>query len=89
MSEYSNKKTRGAFIVAVYAMQGVQIICAGLVPMMLSVIFLHFNPATSFKDDHVVSTQPEADYLWRIVIMLGVLALFMLWARIVVIVLSI
>ena len=64
-------------------------ICAGLVPMMLSGIFLYFNPATSFKDDHVVSTQPEADYLWRIVIMLGMLALFMLWARIVVIVLSI
>ncbi|PIA34502.1 hypothetical protein AQUCO_03700049v1, partial [Aquilegia coerulea] len=30
MSEYSNKKTRGAFIAAVFAMQGVGIIAAGL-----------------------------------------------------------
>ena len=29
MSEYSNKKTRGAFIVVMYAMQGVRIIFAG------------------------------------------------------------
>ena len=82
MSEYFNKKTCGA-------MQGVRIIFAGLVPMMLSGIFLHFYPVASFKDDPVVSTQLKADYLWRIVIMLGVLAFFMLWAGIVVIVLSI
>uniref|UniRef100_A0A7N2LIF5 Major facilitator superfamily (MFS) profile domain-containing protein n=1 Tax=Quercus lobata TaxID=97700 RepID=A0A7N2LIF5_QUELO len=44
MSKYSNKKTRGAFIAALYAMQ----------------------------DDPVISTQPEANYLWRIVLMLGV-----------------
>ncbi|KAK7855742.1 putative inorganic phosphate transporter 1-3 [Quercus suber] len=61
MSEYSNKNIRGAFIAAVYAMQGVRIIFARLVPMMLSGIFLHFYPTASFKDDLVVSTQPEVD----------------------------
>lgn len=40
MSEYANKKTRGAFIAAVFAMQGVGIIFAGLVSMILSTIFL-------------------------------------------------
>ncbi|KAK7836527.1 putative inorganic phosphate transporter 1-3 [Quercus suber] len=82
MSKYSNKNTHGAFIVAVYAMQGVRIIFARLVPMMLSGIFLHFYPTAPFKDDPVVSTQPKIDYLWRILIMLGVLAYFMLWASI-------
>ncbi|KAE8663410.1 hypothetical protein F3Y22_tig00112981pilonHSYRG00069 [Hibiscus syriacus] len=36
MSEYANKKTRGVFIAAVFAMQGVGIIFAGLVSMILS-----------------------------------------------------
>ncbi|OEL36864.1 Inorganic phosphate transporter 1-11 [Dichanthelium oligosanthes] len=71
MSEYSNKKTRGAFIAAVFAMQGVGIIFAGLVSMIISAIFLHYNPAPSFKQDHKASAQPAADYMWRIVLMIG------------------
>ncbi|KAG9448386.1 hypothetical protein H6P81_014514 [Aristolochia fimbriata] len=71
MSEYANKKTRGAFIAAVFAMQGVGIIAAGLVSMTLSAIFKSYNPAPGFKSNHVLSTQPEADFLWRIVLMLG------------------
>ncbi|KAI9161191.1 hypothetical protein LWI28_015306 [Acer negundo] len=73
MSEYANKKTRGAFIAAVFAMQGVGIVFAGLVSMTLSSIFLSKYSAKSFKEDQVFSTQPEADYLWRIVLMLGAL----------------
>ncbi|KAM7268702.1 hypothetical protein ACFE04_010868 [Oxalis oulophora] len=73
MSEYANKKTRGMFIAAVFAMQGVGIIFAGLVSMVLSKIFLHYSPAPSFGDDQILSTQPEGDYLWRIVLMLGAL----------------
>ncbi|KAF8412148.1 hypothetical protein HHK36_000104 [Tetracentron sinense] len=73
MSEYANKKTRGAFIAAVFAMQGVGIIAAGLVSMTLSAIFRKSFPAPSFNEDHVHSTQPEADLLWRIVLMLGAL----------------
>ncbi|KAM3682059.1 hypothetical protein ACJW30_12G044000 [Castanea mollissima] len=73
MSEYSNKKTRGAFIAAMFAMQGLGIIFAGLVSMVLSAIFLHVYKAPAFMVDSVFSTQPEADYLWRIVLMLGAL----------------
>ncbi|PON96884.1 Phosphate transporter [Trema orientale] len=74
MSEYANKKTRGAFIAAVFAMQGVGIIFAGLVSMSLSHIFLYYNPAPPFTQDDfspVFSTQPHADYMWRIVLMHG------------------
>ncbi|CAM0902066.1 unnamed protein product [Alopecurus aequalis] len=72
MSEYANKKTRGAFIAAVFAMQGVGIIFAGLVSMIVSGILLHYNHAPSWKDDHELSAQlPAADYMWRIVLMIG------------------
>ncbi|MED6196802.1 Low affinity inorganic phosphate transporter 4 [Stylosanthes scabra] len=71
MSEYANKRTRGAFIAAVFAMQGVGIICAGLVSMILSALFLANYHAPSFAEDPILSTQPEGDFLWRIVLMLG------------------
>ncbi|OMO75956.1 Phosphate permease [Corchorus capsularis] len=73
MSEYANKKTRGAFIAAVFAMQGVGIIFAGLVSMVLSDIFRKKYPAKSFQEEPIFSTQPQADYLWRIVLMFGAL----------------
>ncbi|MQL75844.1 hypothetical protein Taro_008239 [Colocasia esculenta] len=73
MSEYANKRTRGAFIAAVFAMQGVGIIFAGLVSMILSDIFRHSFRAPTFKENAVLSTQPEGDYLWRTVLMLGAL----------------
>ncbi|XP_022734239.1 inorganic phosphate transporter 1-11-like [Durio zibethinus] len=73
MSEYANKKTRGAFIAAVFAMQGVGIIFAGLVSMILSAIFLKLYKRPSFKEDPIFSTPPQADYLWRIVLMFGAL----------------
>lgn len=56
-----------------FAMQGVGIIFAGLVSMVLSAIFLHAYKAPAFNVDYVFSTQPQADYLWRIVLMLGAL----------------
>ncbi|KAD2392922.1 hypothetical protein E3N88_39899 [Mikania micrantha] len=71
MSEYANKSTRGAFIAAVFAMQGMGIIFAGMVSMIVSHLFLKANPAPSFKENHVLSVQPNADYAWRIVLMLG------------------
>ncbi|KAI3712531.1 hypothetical protein L1987_71089 [Smallanthus sonchifolius] len=73
MSEYANKRTRGAFIAAVFAMQGMGIIFAGLVSMIISKIFLNANKAPPYHVDHVLSTQPNADYAWRIVLMLGAL----------------
>jgi len=78
MSEYANKKTRGAFIAAVFAMQGVGIIFAGLVSMIVSALFLHYNPAPSWNeswneqnDNSADYQKPAADYMWRIVLMLG------------------
>uniref|UniRef100_A0A1S4BZX0 Inorganic phosphate transporter 1-11 n=1 Tax=Nicotiana tabacum TaxID=4097 RepID=A0A1S4BZX0_TOBAC len=73
MSEYANKRTRGAFIAAVFAMQGVGIVFAGLVSMTVSKIFLMNYAGKAFNVDEVFSTEPEADYVWRIVLMLGAL----------------
>ncbi|THG23707.1 inorganic phosphate transporter 1-11-like [Camellia sinensis] len=73
MSEYANKQTRGAFIAAVFAMQGVGIIFAGLVSMTLSAVFLWKFEGPAFHIDPVTSTEPEADFMWRIVLMLGAL----------------
>lgn len=71
MSEYANQKTRGGFIAAVFAMQGVGILVAGAVAMIVSKAFLLAYPAPAFRDDKVLSTQPEGDYVWRIVLMFG------------------
>ncbi|XP_057726772.1 low affinity inorganic phosphate transporter 8-like [Arachis stenosperma] len=71
MSEYANKKTRGGFIAAVFAMQGVGILVAGGVAMFVSRLFLSAYPAHDFAADPAASTQPEGDFLWRIVLMFG------------------
>ncbi|KAF5451115.1 hypothetical protein F2P56_031410 [Juglans regia] len=72
MSEYANKKTRGTFIAAVFAMQGVGIVFAGLVSLILSKIFLDScEKVGTFQEEHLFSTQPQGDYLWRIVLMIG------------------
>ncbi|GAA0160185.1 secondary carrier transporter [Lithospermum erythrorhizon] len=71
MSEYANKKTRGTFVAAVFAMQGVGIIFAGLVSMTVSSIFLSRYKGPAFNEDPVFSTEPEGDYVWRIVLMIG------------------
>nr|AFU50503.1 phosphate transporter 4 [Astragalus sinicus] len=71
MSEYANKRTRGAFIAAVFAMQGVGIIFAGLISMLFSALFRSNYKALKFSLDPVLSTQPEGDLLWRIVLMIG------------------
>lgn len=71
MCEYANKRTRGAFIAAVFAMQGVGIIFAGLVSMIVSKIFLSRFPAPPFHAAPILSTQPQADFIWRIVLMVG------------------
>ncbi|CAH2068869.1 unnamed protein product, partial [Thlaspi arvense] len=59
MSEYANKKTRGAFIAAVFAMQGMGLIFAGSDP--------------PYHVDNVFSTEPQADFMWRIALMIGAL----------------
>lgn len=71
MSEYANRKTRGGFVAAVFAMQGVGILVGGGVAMVVSKLFLMFYSAPSFQTDPVKSTQPEGDLVWRIVLMFG------------------
>ncbi|CAL5206588.1 unnamed protein product [Lathyrus oleraceus] len=71
MSEYANKRTRGAFIAAVFAMQGVGIIFAGFISMFFSAVFRSYYKAPIFSKDAVLSTQPEGDLLWRLVLMIG------------------
>jgi PHS family inorganic phosphate transporter-like MFS transporter len=71
MSEYANQKTRGSFIAAVFAMQGVGILVAGGVAMFVSQQFLSAFPAPDFETNPVLSTQPEGDFVWRIVLMFG------------------
>ncbi|KAJ8624603.1 hypothetical protein MRB53_033133 [Persea americana] len=71
MSEYASQKTRGAFVAAVFAMQGAGILVAGAVAMAVSKAFLSAYPAPKFQENHVLSTQPEGDFVWRIVLMFG------------------
>ncbi|CAN0886371.1 Probable inorganic phosphate transporter 1-7 [Linum grandiflorum] len=60
MAEYANKKTRGGFIAAVFAMQGFGILTGGVFAILVS---SSFN--ARFKS--------PADYVWRIILMVGAL----------------
>ncbi|KAF9609307.1 hypothetical protein IFM89_015552 [Coptis chinensis] len=71
MSEYANKKTRGAFIAAVFAMQGFGILAGGMVAIIVSSAFKAAFKAPIYKLDPLGSTVPQADYVWRIVVMFG------------------
>ncbi|RWW00977.1 hypothetical protein GW17_00036017 [Ensete ventricosum] len=73
MSEYANKKTRGAFIAAVFAMQGFGILTGGIVAIVVSAAFRSRFDAPAYAVDRAGSTVPEADYIWRIILMLGAL----------------
>ncbi|KAI0510047.1 hypothetical protein KFK09_010647 [Dendrobium nobile] len=73
MSEYANKKTRGAFIAAVFAMQGFGILAGGMVAIIISAVFKSRFPAPAYSVDPAGSTVPEADYVWRIILMVGAL----------------
>ncbi|XP_031098582.1 inorganic phosphate transporter 1-4-like [Ipomoea triloba] len=71
MSEYANKKTRGAFIAAVFAMQGFGILAGGVVAIVVSAAFKAAFPAPTYQENGLASTVPEADYIWRIILMFG------------------
>lgn len=73
MSEYANKKTRGAFIAAVFAMQGFGIMAGGMFAIIVSAAFnARFN-APAYQVDPVGSTVPQADFIWRLILMVGAL----------------
>ncbi|XP_004493772.1 inorganic phosphate transporter 1-4-like [Cicer arietinum] len=73
MSEYSNKKTRGAFIAAVFAMQGFGILGGGVFAIIVSIAFKAKFDSPPYEVDPVGSTVPQADYIWRIIVMVGAL----------------
>ncbi|KAL9670204.1 hypothetical protein QQ045_007755 [Rhodiola kirilowii] len=73
MSEYSNKKTRGAFIAAVFAMQGFGILGGGIVALAVAAGFDHHFKSPVYSVNAAASTPPQADYVWRIVLMVGAL----------------
>ncbi|CAL5416454.1 unnamed protein product [Camellia sinensis] len=71
MSEYANKRTRGSFIAAVFAMQGFGILTSGIVALIVSTAFDHSYPAPPYSVNPSLSTIPQADYIWRIILMFG------------------
>ncbi|BBN03088.1 MFS transporter, PHS family, inorganic phosphate transporter [Marchantia polymorpha subsp. ruderalis] len=73
MSEYSNTKTRGAFIGAVFAMQGFGILSGATVAIILSAAFNAAYHRPAFQVDQIRSTPPQADYVWRLLFMFGAL----------------
>ncbi|GKV33383.1 hypothetical protein SLEP1_g41900 [Rubroshorea leprosula] len=62
MSEFANKRTRGAFIAAVFSMQGFGILASSAVTMVICSIF----HATS--ED---KTPKAVDIAWRLILMMG------------------
>ncbi|XVE69557.1 hypothetical protein DITRI_Ditri10aG0001000 [Diplodiscus trichospermus] len=65
MSEFANKKTRGAFIAAVFSMQGLGILASSIVTIVICKIF---EAASKASDGQ---TPEEADIAWRLILMLG------------------
>ncbi|GAB4850914.1 Probable inorganic phosphate transporter 1-7 [Ancistrocladus abbreviatus] len=65
MSEYANKKTCGAFIAAVFAMQGFGILVGGIVGSIVSAGFERHYHSPSYQEDPVLSCPPNADYIWQ------------------------
>ncbi|XP_062213891.1 probable inorganic phosphate transporter 1-8 [Phragmites australis] len=71
MSEYANKKTRGAFIAAVFAMQGFGILTGGVVTLIVSAAFRARFDAPAYQDGALASTPAQDDYVWRVILMFG------------------
>ncbi|XP_059636859.1 probable inorganic phosphate transporter 1-9 [Cornus florida] len=65
MSEFANKRTRGAFIAAVFSMQGFGILAGSTVTMVVCAIF------DRASDPHKDHTPGEADIAWRLILMIG------------------
>ena len=69
MSEFANKRTRGAFIAAVFSMQGLGILVSSAVTMAVCVAFKRGGGGG--LEEEVVP--PEADVAWRLILMIGAL----------------
>ncbi|KAL6611370.1 hypothetical protein ACP70R_039298 [Stipagrostis hirtigluma subsp. patula] len=71
MSEYANKKTRGSFVAAVFAMEGFGVLAGCIVTLAASATFQARYHAPPYEEDAAASTPPQADYVWRFVLMAG------------------
>ncbi|XP_031123304.1 probable inorganic phosphate transporter 1-9 [Ipomoea triloba] len=67
MSEFANKRTRGAFIAAVFSMQGFGILLSSTVTMVVCSIFIR---AANLSPENL-HTPASADLAWRIIVMIG------------------
>ncbi|XVE69558.1 hypothetical protein DITRI_Ditri10aG0001100 [Diplodiscus trichospermus] len=65
MSEFANRKTRGAFIAEVFSMQGLGILASSIVTMVVCKIFEVASEAPDGQNPE------EADIAWRLILMLG------------------
>ncbi|KAL3734441.1 hypothetical protein ACJRO7_023747 [Eucalyptus globulus] len=68
MSEYANKRMRGAFMAAIFSMQGFGILASSVVTMVVCKIFGRSYPP-SLNDP----IPKKADIAWRLILMLGVI----------------
>jgi PHS family inorganic phosphate transporter-like MFS transporter len=66
MSEFANKRTRGAFIAAVFSMQGFGILASSAVTMAVAAAFDRYTGHRAPLD-----TPEAADLAWRIILMVG------------------
>ncbi|ESQ27484.1 hypothetical protein EUTSA_v10018375mg [Eutrema salsugineum] len=76
MSEFANKRTRGAFIAAVFSMQGLGILTSSAVTMAVCVAFKNAAAGSegSTKAAGVETSAPaESDVAWRLILMIGAL----------------
>ena len=67
MSEFANRRTRGAFIAAVFSMQGFGILASSMVIMAVAAAFDRYTGRRAPLDD----TPEAADLAWRIILMIG------------------
>ncbi|MCO5546747.1 hypothetical protein L7F22_000183 [Adiantum nelumboides] len=54
-----------------FAMQGTGILAGATVSIIVSAAFNNIYRRPAFEDDHIGSTPPQADFVWRLVFMLG------------------
>ena len=83
MSEYSSRLSRGAFVSAVFAMQGVGILTAAAVSIIVVSIFNGYYPSLPYPADDMAgnptlywslikqSCPRQSDFVWRVVLAFG------------------
>ncbi|CAN6197849.1 unnamed protein product [Urochloa humidicola] len=67
MSEFANRRTRGAFIAAVFSMQGFGILASSAVTMAVAAAFDRYTG----RPDDPLHTPEAADLAWRVILMIG------------------